>query len=58
MIDALDRMRVLRRDSYRCRAQEPRKAICGTFASRVGPRSSDGLIVALCPAHAPEGGSQ
>ena len=52
---ALQRVRVLRRDGYRCKAhRSPRKAICGARAGRVGPRSTDQEIVALCPTHATE----
>lgn len=52
---ALQRVRVLRRDGYRCReVLTPRKAICGARAGRVGPRSTDQEIVALCHSHAPE----
>lgn len=56
-MDALLRIRVLRRDSYRCRATTPRKAICGARASQVGQRSTDGEFVALCPLHASEAGA-
>lgn len=47
------RIRVLRRDSYRCMARhEPHTPICGAFTSQVGPDPDTGEIVALCPSHA------
>ena len=52
---ALQRVRVLRRDGYRCQDRTGlRKALCGARAGRVGPRSTDQEIVALCTTHAPE----
>lgn len=50
---ALLRVRVVRRDGYRCRFQTgPRKPPCGAPASHVGSRPVDDEIVALCLSHA------
>lgn len=51
---ALLRLRVLRRDGYRCRHRNgPRARLCGAFAGWVGTDPEEGEIVALCLAHAP-----
>jgi hypothetical protein len=49
---ALLRVRVLRRDGYRCRWATGRRARpCGAPASLVGSRPADDEIVALCLSH-------
>lgn len=47
-MDALVRIRVLRRDGYRCKARSG-YTTCGQPAPHVG--TVDGEAVALCPAH-------
>lgn len=49
---ALLRIRVLRRDAYRCQWQVRRGQPCSAPAALVGSRPSDDEIVALCFRHA------
>lgn len=49
---ALTRIRILRRDGYRCRFRVGRGAPCGVPASMIGSRPGDDTIVSLCLAHA------
>lgn len=52
MPDALVRIRVLRRDGYRCQAREG-YAMCGKPAPLVAALGTTGEPVALCPMHGP-----
>lgn len=49
---ALERIRILRRDAYRCGYRVKREAPCGAPASLIGSRPADDDIVALCGHHA------
>lgn len=51
-MDALVRIRVLRRDGYRCMARTTGRAVCGRPAPYVGKDADE--VVALCPVHAPD----
>ncbi len=48
---ALLRVRVLRRDSYRCQYRTSKGLPCGAPAPLVGSRPADDEIVALCLEH-------
>jgi hypothetical protein len=50
MPDALTRIRVLRRDGYRCQAREG-YVMCGRPASQVGATGDSRLPVSLCAHH-------
>lgn len=48
------RIRVLRRDAYRCKARLAQHApFCGAFACLVGVDPFSGEVVTLCTDHAP-----
>lgn len=50
---ALLRIRVLRRDAYRCMFRHaPQDAICGALAKAIGEDTHTGEFVTLCPSHA------
>lgn len=48
---ALTRIRILRRDGYRCLWRTVRGRTCGSPASNIGSRPADDEIVALCFEH-------
>lgn len=49
--EALRRIRILRRDSYRCRFATDSSRPCGAPASMIGTRPVDDEVVALCLRH-------
>lgn len=53
-MDALTRIRVLRRDGYRCMHRTPQHAVCGLPARAVSDADTEEGSVPLCPAHARE----
>lgn len=54
MVDALTRIRVLRRDGYRCMVRTPARGVCGAPAPVVGPH--EGQLIAMCTVHGPAAG--
>lgn len=53
-MDTLARIRVLRRDGYRCMHRTPTGGACGLPARVVSESDTEEGSVPLCPAHAQE----